>query len=316
MSLNIPEDYIEFLYWVKEQTEAFWSRNPKTSTADFVCEDWAYGAKWIGLEEAEIDAIEEKYKLKFTPDHRAFLRILHTIDRKKVITYEPEEEGEEIETYEESFFYNWKEDDELINEYLKWPQRTMFEDVLGANRVWLESWGNVRPKSDDEKQKIFDAWLGSAPKLVPITGHRFVVGEPVEKMSPVLSMWGTDIIVYGWNMRHYLLRELEDHLECLHEWVYDEEDKQWYIERKKEYQDIHNFEYSEAAHKEIPVLEEMILYWSSGWGSYGKQYPRENDDFLQPIVKTFIPEDEEEQPKQKMFDAFDKNSRDSTQKTD
>lgn len=76
---QIPENLIDFLYWVKERTERFWSLDPKTTSNDFVCEDWIYGAKWIGLSEPEIDAIEAKYSIKFTAEHRAFLKILHTI---------------------------------------------------------------------------------------------------------------------------------------------------------------------------------------------------------------------------------------------
>jgi len=38
MKLKIPEDYTEFLYWIKERTEMFWSKNPETSEDDFVCE--------------------------------------------------------------------------------------------------------------------------------------------------------------------------------------------------------------------------------------------------------------------------------------
>ncbi|MBD0403712.1 hypothetical protein [Flammeovirga sp. EKP202] len=87
MKLEIPEDYIAFLYWVKERTENFWSINPEHSEADFVCEKWIYGAKWIGLSDEEIDAIEHRYNISFTPEYRQFLKILHTIDKKDTIEY-------------------------------------------------------------------------------------------------------------------------------------------------------------------------------------------------------------------------------------
>lgn len=303
MNLKIPEDYIEFLHWIKERTENFWSKNPENSNEKFVCEQWAYGAKWIGLSESEIDSIQREFDIKFTFEHRAFLKILHTIDRKEVVAYtETFDEDEETKYDHIPFFYNWKSDKEEITDRLDWPYRTIFQDVIGANKVWLESWSK-RPKSDKEKEKIFSKWFEKTPKLIPITGHRFVVGNSTKKESPVLSIWGSDIIVYGWNMRHYLLNELKHHLN-LFESVYDDEDKQWYPEPIKELQDINDFEYGKAADKVIPILEEMILYWSSGWSSYGKTFPNPNNETVRPIVKTFIPEDEQEEGDQKTFNSF------------
>lgn len=100
-----------------------------------------------------------------------------------------------------------------------------------------------------------------------------------------------------------LVSELKEHLN-LFEYVYDDEDKEWYPEFKKELKNIHNYEYGLAKTKSIPVIEEMILYWSSGWSSFGKKFPRENDSTLQPIVKTFIPKDEEDSNSQKQFNSF------------
>lgn len=219
MKLKIPEDYIEFLYWVKERTEKFWSKNPATSEDDFVCEDWAYGAKWIGLSDSEIETIESRYGVKFSPEHRMFLKILHSIDRKEIIEYtETFDEDAEVKIEHIPFFYNWLSDEQEIQNRLNWPYRTIFEDVTGANKVWLESWGQIRPKSDKEKERLFSEWFNQAPRVIPIKGHRFVVNDV--KDAPVLSIYGSDIIVYGWNIRHYLLNELKDHLNLL-ELVYD-----------------------------------------------------------------------------------------------
>lgn len=303
-SVKIPEDYIEFLHWVKQRTEEFWSKNPETSDADFVCEKWAYGAKWKGLSENEIDAIEKEFEITFTKEHRAFLSVLHSIDKKEVYEYtETFDEDEEVKYKQVPFFYDWKRDKEEIRERLKWPYQTMFEDVLGANKVWLESWGNKRPKSDEDKEKIFSEWFSQTPKLIPITGHRFVVSDSTEKENPVLSIWGSDIVVYGWNMRHYLLNELTEHLD-LFELVYHEEDKEWYSEPVNEFVKVNDLEYGKAKDKVIPVLEEMILFWSSGWSSYGKEYPNQDNETFQPIVKTFIPEGESEEDSQKTFNSF------------
>jgi hypothetical protein len=303
--IYIPEDLTEFLYWVKERTETFWSKNEITSNGDFVCDDWIYGAKWQGLKDSEIDEIEEKYQIKFTPDHREFLKILHTIDRKERIEYEAIDEQSEPEIGEFPFFYNWKTDNEEIEYRFDWTRRTILQDILGQNQVWLKSWGK-RPSSNEEREAIFNEWLKQAPKLLPLTGHRFIVSEPLVKGNPVLSVYGSDIIVYGWNLRHYLLNELEAEL-GLWDYVFDEEDNMWYYNSKKEVQEIYTLEYELSKTKSIPVWEEMILYWSTGWRSFGREYPYPESqigEFGSPIVKTYIPEDESAEDIQKRFNQF------------
>jgi len=304
MKLHIPEDYTEFLYWVKETTEAFWSKNPETSEDDFVCKDWAYGAKWIGMTESEIEQTETEFNIKFTQEHRQFLKILHTIDKKEIYTYEDDESGEI--TYQESpFFYNWLTDKESIKERMNWPYETIFQDVVGRNGIWLKSWGNIRPKSDVKKEEIFSNWFQKISKLIPIYGHRFVVSDHTNKQNPILSIYGSDTIVYGWNMRHYLVSELYEHLNLL-ELEYDKEDDQWYSVSKQQLQKIHDKEFGAAKTKSIPIIEEMILLWSSNWSSFGKEYPSETEDYLQPIVKTFVAEDEDgkNNDQQKQFNSF------------
>jgi hypothetical protein len=289
---KIPENYIDFLYWVKERTESFWSKDPETSLEDFVCDDWIYGAKWIGLTDEEISNIELKYSIEFAPEHKDFLRILHTIDRYEKIEYtETFDEDAEILVEEIPFFYNWQNDDKEIKERLIWPYKTILEDVVGRNQVWLESWGK-KPVSDIEKEKIFSDWFLKTPKLIPIKSHRFIISDINLKLRPVLSVYGSDIIVYGWNFRSYILHELKDELGLI-ELVYDEEDKEWYTETKKELREIFEKDYKFNEEKDIPYWREMILIWNSGWSSFGLKWPGDEDSFIQPIVKTFTPENEE-----------------------
>jgi hypothetical protein len=304
--LVIPENLTEFLFWVKERTEAFWSIDPKTSTNDFVCEEWIYGAKWIGLTDAEIDEVEAKYSIRFMPEHREFLRILHTIDR-----YEPMED-EDIEIAEDGteffvnkthlipYFYNWLKDDVEINRRFNWAFETIFEDVAGSNGVWLKSWG-ARPKTEDEKKEIFTNWYNKTPKILPLTSHRFLVSEPDLKFKPVLSIWGSDIIVYGWDLRSYLIDELQEDLN-LFKLVFDEEDQCNYSESIDEVQAIFEKNYAYDAQKTIPYWEEMILFWTSGWSSFGLKYPGEENATIHPIMKTYTVDEEENS--QKTFTGF------------
>lgn len=79
----IPTNYTEFLYWLKDHTENYWSQDPKTSTNEDKCPHWAYEAKWIGMTNEQIDQVQHKYLITFTPEHREFLKIMHTIDRNE-----------------------------------------------------------------------------------------------------------------------------------------------------------------------------------------------------------------------------------------
>jgi hypothetical protein len=286
--MNIPEDYIEFLHWVKETTETFWSKDYVPEEEGLSPDRWIKGAKWIGLEEEEIDVIEQKYQIKFTPEHRAFLNILHTIDRQEEVECY-DEEGE-VYCLKKSFFHNWKTDDKELNYRFDWIFETIFDDILGVNQPWLESWGKVRPKSNVAKKEFFSNWLEQAPKLIPIFGHRFVVSEPSDCDNPILSVYGSDIIVYGWNMRHYLLSELKEHLELMYRDC--DEEYGYSIEYGKELEAIETYEYVAAKNKTIPFWEEMILYRSSGWSSFGRKYPGYLESGPHPIVNTFIAEDE------------------------
>ncbi|MEN2402484.1 hypothetical protein GKZ90_0022025 [Flavobacterium sp. MC2016-06] len=299
--IEIPKDFTEFLYWVKERTELFWSIDPQTSENDFVCEDWIYGAKWIGLTEKEIDAIEIKYAIKFTEEHRSFLKILHTIDRK--------ERREYTETFEEDapklikefpFFYNWMEDETEIKKIFSWPFDTMLEDVAGNNQVWLKSWGN-KPNSEIEIKKIYSEWFQKTPAILPLTGYRFVISDPNLRHRPVLSIYGSDIIVFGWNFRSYLLNELQEHLN-ISKLVYDEEYDCYDPILFNEVQEIFDEDYKHDESKIIPYWQEMILIWNSGWDSFGLKYPGEEDSEAYLIIKTYTPDSKDNSPL--TFNAF------------
>lgn len=279
--MNIPEDLTEFLYWVKERTEKLWSVDDKNCPKGF------FGARWQGLSDQKIDEIEQKYGVQFTPEHREFLRILHAIDKKEIIEYE--DEGEII-MEEYIFFYNWLEHEKEIREAMREPYEWMLSDIDSVNKVWLKSWG-VKPKSPEKRKEIFDGWFSHVPALLPLRGTRCIVSDKNLRWRPVLSVRGSDIIVMGWDFRTYILNEMRNHLD-IHINVFDEEDQMFYPEVIDEVQCIfdENMKYNET--KDIPYLKEMIMYWSSGWSSFGLNYYPENVTGGHPIVKTYIAEEE------------------------
>jgi hypothetical protein len=276
----IPENLTDFLWWAKERTENLWSS-----------EDWRehefYGAKWQPLTDHQIDKIEEKYVVKFNDEHREFLRILHAINKKEIIEYEGE--NDEIIYEENIWFYNWLEDEDEIKERLHGLSDWLYSDVEGLNKVWLKSWGK-KPLSNEVKKEIFQDWFSKIPQLLPIYGHRFAVNDSSLKWNPIISVWGTDIIVVGWDFKSYLLNEIGSHLGIFED-IFDEEDQMFYPERIPEVERLleESFKYDET--KDVPYLKEMMLYWSSGWSSFGMKYYPEGTK-VHPIIKTFIAEEE------------------------
>ncbi|HWK06842.1 MAG TPA: hypothetical protein VNS58_24580 [Puia sp.] len=52
------------------------------------------------------------------PEHRDFLKILHTIDRKEEVERSPYPEGDKPTIEKTPFFYNWLEDEAEIRSRL------------------------------------------------------------------------------------------------------------------------------------------------------------------------------------------------------
>lgn len=275
---TIPEDFTEFLHWVKDTSEKCWADDSNT-------DDWSYKARWQGLTEDEIDETEKKYQISFTPEHRAFLRILHTLDRKEKIEYTDGfgEEAEQI-TEETSFFINWMEDDEEIRQKLVWPFQQVLRDVLHEEQpFWKNSWGS-RPGTKEEIIRVFTEIYKRSPPLIPINSHRFVVSDPNLKHRPVLSIWGTDTIVYGWTLRTYILNEIGAQYLGTTEPVFDEEEQEFYPECTPEARKIHEDDYRYDSSKTIPFWQEIILSFNTGWSSFGMQSPP--NPYLESLKKS------------------------------
>lgn len=257
---TFPKELTEFLYWVKTTTEAAWTK--------IAVDDPMYGARWMALSDIEIDGLELEYRIKFGNEHRAFLRILHTMDKNY---HDPDAESDEEVAVKKqdqpSFFYNWITDASWIERRLNWPYNTILSDVLSTkNSVWLKSWGE-RPASDEEKMQVFAVWYNKAPRLLPVTAHTFLMADAAAGLKPVLSVYGTDTIVAAWSLRHYLMRTFARELE-LQELVLDEEDGQYYAQMVEGVPELDSLETIRQEDADIPYWKEMINYWLPRWKGF------------------------------------------------
>ncbi len=86
-----------------------------------------------------------------------------------------------------------------------WPLDGMLFDVE-ENDFWDPAWGQ-RPATVDARRQVVSDAVRAAPVLIPVYAHRYMPAEPVASGNPVLSVYQTDIIVYGSNLRAYLFAE-------------------------------------------------------------------------------------------------------------
>lgn len=196
-AIAAPETFgVEFLHWLREATERAWA---EIEVRDYLAGDpsvpgfrigpqWRRGTHWTGgLDEATIAGIEHRYGVRFPPDYRLFLHTLHSTTPPMMCTCY---KHAELSAHNEPGFYNWQRDEIQIRKAMHRVADTMRELPYD-----LQSWQTTWSHRD------------SKPALIPIFGHRYIVADPAQW---VLSIVDDDAIIYGENLRDYLLNELDD----------------------------------------------------------------------------------------------------------
>ena len=207
---QIPAEFgWPFLAWLQASTERAWSQVQTPTLADFQRAgvggaSWRRGTKWTGgLPDQQIDEIEGRFGIRFAPDHRLFLQVLHATEPPRFgVRFVDSTNMEEIER---PGFYHWLRDEAAIRDAFQWLLEGLVFDVEN-NVLWPESWGSRPDNANDRCERVAEL-VAKAPRLLPITGHRYVIAaEP----TVVLSVYQSDIIVYGRDLRAFLLNELHD----------------------------------------------------------------------------------------------------------
>lgn len=235
-SKNIPPQFdVDFLDWLRERLEEYWASLPQQTPSEVLAEyvqagvggcSWQQGTRWLsGLSESEVTEVERRYHLTFPPDYRLFLRHLHGVDHPRLCAHylaedevpeKAQAEGalataivQEHEQYmaleERPSFYNWLTDTDAIEGQFAWLWEGLQFDIEYGD-VWLPSWG-AKPATLEEQRERARGLVEAAPRLIPIFGHRYLLAEPSVAGNPVFSVYQSDIVVYGANLRDYLLFE-------------------------------------------------------------------------------------------------------------
>ncbi len=102
-------------------------------------------------------------------------------------------------------FYNWQTDTTAIQDAYDWLVEGLFFDVR-ENDLWPETWG-PKPDSEEEQEARVRKLVARAPKLIPVYAHRYLLAEPCQAGNPVISIWQSDMVIYGVDLHDYFLTE-------------------------------------------------------------------------------------------------------------
>ncbi len=209
MNTEIPPYFDEiFLRWFQKKTENVWKSYQTATFEDYKIariggSSWQRGTRWLrGLSKQEITTIEQNFQVVFPPDYSLFLQILHSVDRPRAGARF--DKGTMIPQIVPSF-YHWQKDVESIHSMSQWITDGIVFDIQ-HNGLWPQSWGE-KPDSLEEQILQLHRLIETAPKVIPIYGHRYLLIEPCQEGNPILSIYQSDIIIYGVNLHDYFLRE-------------------------------------------------------------------------------------------------------------
>ncbi|MCD0471518.1 hypothetical protein [Flavobacterium sp. JAS] len=135
-----------------------------------------------GISRKEIDKLEILFGFVFPKIYHEILLVIGGFDIKE-ISIDPD--GDEIKFND--CFYQYPRDIEKS----KW-----LVEEINENKIYAES---ALCESGFDVSKIVG--------YVPIYSHRALVVFENKNLSPVISAWGSDIIVYGNNLEEYLKNE-------------------------------------------------------------------------------------------------------------
>lgn len=139
-----------------------------------------------GISRKEIDKLEILFGFDFPWDYRKMLLVFTNLDTP-MISINPEDESD-IKYSKDNFFYNYPED------YDK--SRWLIDDI---EEFKIEAEAALTEAGFDVSQIV---------GYIPMYNHRALVVFKDKYLSPVISAWGSDIIMFGNNLKEYLQNEL------------------------------------------------------------------------------------------------------------
>jgi hypothetical protein len=148
-----------------------------------------------GLTDAEIDRVEREYGLEFADDHKAFLQAGLPVNKPPA----------KYQAWRHPW-PDWRDGDPgELRERLSWPADGALFDVE-RNAFWHPTWG-PRPADMNDALDMARRHLAHVPKMIPVYAHRYLPAGHGSYGHPVLSIYQTDIIIYGTDLADYMDQE-------------------------------------------------------------------------------------------------------------
>jgi hypothetical protein len=141
----------------------------------------------MGYSQIELDDVQAKWNFRFPPD------LIELLRERRPLVNDPQ-------------CFDWiAAEPKLIKYWFDWPFEGYWKTVQRRG-IWWPEWGE-RPRRFGEQREKLRAIFADAPTLVPLVAHRFIPDEPSEPGNPVFSVFHSDIVHYGANLRDWLTRE-------------------------------------------------------------------------------------------------------------
>lgn len=204
----------DFFKALDEMTHAKFFSWLKTRSED----EWGDSNQWNnGFTDSEIISFEEKWQFTFPEQYRIFLSQLGA-----PMSYSPMcrwiEEKNDMGLVDLPTFFDWKKDEKYIKNAIENVIEGLIFDIEN-NNLWRASWGE-KPDSLDKQIAIFKDVFAKAPKLIPIQGNRYLLTVEIDGTYPILSVHQSDIIIYGYDFRKYLVLDMSKELNLNHDNAY------------------------------------------------------------------------------------------------
>lgn len=140
--------------------------------------------KWnVGLKIDEIERLQDHFGFKFPYD---YIQMLECFNGFETLQISVDPEGNEPDEFERRCYQypldidntKWLIDD--VNFYIKYAKRCLTQEGFDSSQI---------------------------EGFIPIYGHRALVVLEDKTKSPVISIWGDDIILYGKSLIDYMCKE-------------------------------------------------------------------------------------------------------------
>jgi hypothetical protein len=172
----------DFLCEFRQATESTWKN--AIVHPDIFGFQFQPGTRWNpGLSAAQIAGYEMALESRFPLDFKTFLEAMNGTDLPTINVYASGGEPHQHSTG----VYSYPRDLAVVKERIEMAEERRVEIVAALADQGFDLLGQAR--------------------LVPIFGHRYVVCEADPERCVVLSVHGTDAIVYGNSLQEYLAAE-------------------------------------------------------------------------------------------------------------